>query len=281
MLKYTPGDISINGVKIHYYRTGGNKPPFILLHGATDNGLCWTPIAELLAEKYDVIMPDAQGHGLSDRLGRDFDSQVQARQVLGLINELRLERPIIMGHSMGAGTAAQTAAEHPELLKAVILEDPAWNRDGPPTDGGEEARRREMEELTKELTGGGRRSREELIAACRKTNPAWSEAEIQPWADSKLQFDPALFSKLRPTFTDYVELVPRIDCPTLLIISDGGIVPVATARHAAELWQSKQPFQWVRIKGAGHNIRREQYGAFHDALFSFLRDIEGVDHNRG
>jgi N-formylmaleamate deformylase len=280
MLKYTQGAVSINGVKIHYYRTGGTKPPFILLHGATDNGLCWTPVAEFLMEKYDVIMPDAQGHGLSDRLGRDAGSRYQARQVLGLMSEMGLERPIIMGHSMGAGTATQIAAEHSELLKAVILEDPAWNRDGPPTGESEEARRKQMEVFINELTGESRRSREELIADCRKDNPAWSDAEIQPWADAKRQFDPALFSKLQPPFTDYIELVPRIDCPTLLIISDGGLVSVATARHASELWQSKHPFRWVHIKGAGHNIRREQYGAFRDALLSFLRDIEGENINR-
>lgn len=59
MLQYSEGDVNINGIKIHYYRTSGNKPPFILLHGATDNGLCWTPVAEYLAGQYDVIMVDA------------------------------------------------------------------------------------------------------------------------------------------------------------------------------------------------------------------------------
>jgi pimeloyl-ACP methyl ester carboxylesterase len=273
MLKYNQGDISINGVKIHYYRTGGGKPPFILLHGATDNGLCWTPVAEFLTEWYDVIMPDAQGHGLSDRLGKGLVSQDAARQVLGLMDELGLEKPVIMGHSMGAGTATQIAAAHSELLKAVILEDPAWNREGPPAGEFEEARRREMEAFIKELTGGSQLTREELIAECRKNNPAWSEAEILPWADAKRQFDPTLFSKLQPSFADYIELVPRIDCPTLLIISDGGIVSAATARHAAELWQSKQPFRWVQIKGAGHNIRREQFEVFRKTVLDFLGEI--------
>ena len=68
MLIYTEGDVNINGIRVHYYRIPGNGSPFILLHGATDNGLCWTPVAEDLAGQYDVIMVDAQGHGLSDRL---------------------------------------------------------------------------------------------------------------------------------------------------------------------------------------------------------------------
>jgi N-formylmaleamate deformylase len=274
MLKYTQDDVRINGIKIHYYRTGGGKPPFILLHGASDNGLCWTPVAEFLADRYDVIMPDAQGHGLSDKLGKDFDPKDHARQIVGLISKLKLVKPVVMGHSMGAGTATQIAAEHSELLKAVILEDPAWNRDGWPANESVEAGRKQMETFIKELTGGGRRAREELIAECRKSNPVWSEAEIQPWADAKLQFDLTLFSKLQPSFTDYIELVPRIDCPVLLIISDGGIVSATTAQHAAELWQSKHPFRWVQIKGAGHNIRREQFEAYREAVRGFLEDID-------
>ena len=54
-----------NGINIHYTRTGGNKPPFILLHGLMTNGLCWTGLAQALEKEYDVIMPDARGHGRS------------------------------------------------------------------------------------------------------------------------------------------------------------------------------------------------------------------------
>jgi len=52
--------------KVHYYRTGGARPAIVLCHGATDNGLCWSPVAGALAEDYDVIMPDSRWHGFSD-----------------------------------------------------------------------------------------------------------------------------------------------------------------------------------------------------------------------
>ena len=51
MFEYTQGCVKVNEINIHYYCTGGDKPPFILLHGASDNGLCWTPVAEILAEQ--------------------------------------------------------------------------------------------------------------------------------------------------------------------------------------------------------------------------------------
>ena len=59
-MEYQEGNVIIDGIKIHYYRSGGKKPPIVLLHGATDDGLCWGRTAQELAEQYDVIMPEAQ-----------------------------------------------------------------------------------------------------------------------------------------------------------------------------------------------------------------------------
>ncbi|HEY3341294.1 MAG TPA: alpha/beta hydrolase, partial [Anaerolineae bacterium] len=66
MAQWLSGDVNANGIRTHYYRTGGNKPPIVMCHGATDDGLCWTPVAYTLEADYDVIMPDARWHGLSD-----------------------------------------------------------------------------------------------------------------------------------------------------------------------------------------------------------------------
>ena len=64
--KWASEHIIVNGIKLHYNRTGGDKPPLVLSHGITDNGLCWTPLACVLEKEYDVIMYDKRGHGLSD-----------------------------------------------------------------------------------------------------------------------------------------------------------------------------------------------------------------------
>jgi len=272
MLKYTDGYIKADGVKIHYYRTGGDLPPFILLHGATDNGLCWTPVAELLAEQYDVIMPDAQGHGLSDRFDRDFTPGNHAAHVVALIRELGIVKPVIMGHSMGADTAVSIAVTHPFLPRAVILEDPPWGVP-PPGAGDSEEQKKQMEAFREMLVGLRNLTPEEIIKQQRTANPRWSEAELVPWAEAKRQFDPSLFSMPIVILRPYEELVPEIDCPTLLIIGDSGIVMPEVAENAAGLWKSRQPFQWVQIKDAGHNIRREQFKEFCGKLFCFLQAL--------
>ncbi len=268
MFKYTDSYLIINGIKIHYYRTGGDKPPFILLHGATDNGLCWTAVADLLSANYDVIMPDAQGHGLSDRLGPDFTFRYHTEQVAGLVQELGLKKPLIMGHSMGAATAASTAAEYPDLPGAIILEDPPWQDFIPG------AWAKEDKAFRLHLLDLHSHSVEENMIICRQENPGWAEAEIKPWAQSKLQFDATLFS--RPIWKNitYDTLVPKINRPTLLITAENGIVTDDVAVKVEKLWSSKEPFKWVRVKGSGHSIHRDRFEVFKKALLDFLKTLD-------
>jgi pimeloyl-ACP methyl ester carboxylesterase len=268
MAEYKQDYVEIDGVNIHYYRTGKGDSTIILLHGATDNGLCWTPVAEMLAENYDVIMPDAQGHGKSDRIGPGYNSMSSANQIAGLVRELNIYKPVIMGHSMGAGTTVNIAVNYPDLPKAIILEDPGW-RDA---ETNEEEARKQREDIGERSQRYTKLTRDELIEECKKANPAWSEEEISPWADAKLQFDTNMFSYPR-SGVPYTELVPKITCPALLVTSDSGIVTDDIARHASSIWKVESPLQWVKINGAGHNIRREQFKTFRDTINQFLNSL--------
>ena len=67
------------------------------------DGLTWTRLAKALEEEYEVIMPDARGHGRSDGGLRDVTAKTLAEDVAALIGALGVERPFVLGHSMGAG----------------------------------------------------------------------------------------------------------------------------------------------------------------------------------
>lgn len=90
MSKWSDGYVNSNGLRIHYYRTGGNKPPVIINHGANDDGLCWTRIAKKLEKDYDVILPDARGHGKSGSGKGDYSTKARTADLAGLIQELNL-----------------------------------------------------------------------------------------------------------------------------------------------------------------------------------------------
>ena len=60
MSNWQSGFVETNGIRMHYTRTGGDRPPVVLAHGFSDDGLCWTPVARAREADYDVIMRDAR-----------------------------------------------------------------------------------------------------------------------------------------------------------------------------------------------------------------------------
>ena len=75
MQDWQQGDIYFSGMRINYYCMGGvDKPSLILVHGFTDNGLCWTRMAEAPGSEFDVVMIDVRKHGLSGAGSADVGS---------------------------------------------------------------------------------------------------------------------------------------------------------------------------------------------------------------
>ena len=113
MTDWSTGTCETNGINIHYTRTGGSKPPVILLHGLTANGACWTALAHAMERDYDVIMPDARCHGKSSVPDYGYRYEDHANDVVGLIEALRLSPASLIGHSMGGLVAAVVASRAP------------------------------------------------------------------------------------------------------------------------------------------------------------------------
>src|SRR5277367_4260590 len=101
MTSWVSGVCDANCINIHYLRTGGPKPPLLLLHGLTGSGACWIPLARAIADEYDVVMPDARGHGNSGTPLDGYRYEDYASDVVGLIQGLGLAVPVLLGHSMG------------------------------------------------------------------------------------------------------------------------------------------------------------------------------------
>jgi len=260
------GEVIANGIRVHYVRTGGDGPPLVLAHGFSDNGLCWTPVAQALEGDYDVIMPDARGHGLSEAPETGYEMEDQVADLVDFTQALGLERPALMGHSMGASTVALMAARHPELVSCAVLEDPPWREGGFPP----EERRARMERGREEMLKMKALSREALIATCREAHPTWPEAELGPWADAKLQLSLNVLNRRLSLPADWSEIAKAITCPTLLITADSEAGAIVTPELAQEAVRLNPRIQVVRISGAGHSIRREQFDRYMRAVMTFL-----------
>jgi pimeloyl-ACP methyl ester carboxylesterase len=277
---WSEGDLPVGGIGVHYYRMGQpKKPPVVLLHGFSDAGLSWLRLANDLANDYDLIMLDAAGHGKSGGVEHGFRLRAVS-DVLAAIDKLELDRPALIGHSMGAATAAGAAAEASERLRGIVLEDPPW-RDGPPQPVGNpngKGSRAPLRspEWTAWMQSLKSMSDAELEALAHTERANWAEIDRTHWIIAKAQFNLAVIDEPvdlgRPPWR---ETVGRITCPTLLITGDparGGIVTPETAQEATTLWRTGRV---AHIPGTGHNIRRDQYEPFRDATVGFLREVLG------
>ena len=261
---WTDGYVWANGIRIHYWRTGGEKPPLVMAHGSSDDGLCWTNLAKEFQDKYDIIMFDARGHGLSDPPTPTDPPDVQVEDLAALLKALKLERPILMGHSMGSASVARFAATYPDVPRAVILEDPGLVRPATPPAG---ATQRTPEQRRADILARNNTSEEELVAGCMKNSPKWGASECEIWAPSKRRHHPAtamINLGARPPMSD---LFPKITAPTLILKADAqGDLRKQNEEVAGKLRHGKI----VHIEGAGHNVRRENKAQTLEVLRAFL-----------
>jgi N-formylmaleamate deformylase len=262
-------DIIINGRKVHYIRTGkGKKQPLLLIHGRSDNGLCWAKTAKKLENQYDVIMPDSRGHGLSARIqpGEEIDN---AGDLAEFIKYLGVEKPIIAGHSMGAASSSELGARYPELPKALVLEDPPWRERPSERISSEKQVARPVFQQAETYRG---KTLEEVIAQYQPQYPTWDPEVLRLWCLGKTQMDQNFVRVKRLFRMGWRDIISKITCPTLLITADppGGIVTTEIAEQAVEM---NSNITHVHIAGTGHHIRFENYQDFFTAFKTFLENI--------
>src|SRR5437588_750608 len=100
----------VNGLNL-YYETHGAGRPLILLHGGLMSSETFGPVLPLLSEHHQVIAPDLQGHGRTADIDRPIDVRLMADDIAALIDHLGLEKPDLVGYSLGGGGALHTEAK--------------------------------------------------------------------------------------------------------------------------------------------------------------------------
>lgn len=264
MTRWTTGTCQANGINIHYLRTGGNKPPVVLLHGLMTNGACWTPLARALEKDYDVVMPDARGHGNSSAPNQGYSYETLATDVLNLIEALRLTNPVLVGHSMGGMTAALAASRDPKQLRGLVLVDPTFLTP---------QRQREVHES--DVTDQHRRildqSKEDFLAELRIRHKYRSPELIELCAQARFQTSIHAFEILAPPNPDYKQLIKALAIPSLLVI--GGVGGVVSSVAAAELTELNQHLEVAQIAEAGHGIPYDQPERFSAIVKAFLYSV--------
>lgn len=282
---WSEGYAYANEIRIHYYRAvpAPDKPVIVMVHGITDNGLCWTTLGLELQEDYDIYMLDARGHGLSDSFTASDDEETLMKDVAGFIETMGLEKPILMGHSMGAATVMRLGAAYPDLAQAIVMLDPFISRPRPNNIKPESARSRKdqagetskkesdkisinMHGTPETLVKQNNYSFEELVRLGQRQFPKWDKVDIQYWALSKKQYHGAYTPDAWEVMSGNMrtgDALEKIKVPSLILKADTSSKEREGNMKAVK---NLKKIKLLHLENTGHNLH-------HDDLHQTVAEI--------
>lgn len=249
------------------------KVEVVFLHGWTDSVDCWSPLVSQLDDGLGYLAIDAPGHGQSPVADEPADSAYMAAEVAKVLEsqEIPPEGIVVVGHSMGAATASAVAEQRPELVRALVLEDPAFP--APPVP----ERSAAFSSMPDWLRAARALDLQARIAKCAADQPTWPADELEPWAVSKEQYDPRGITRPAARPVPLTERLPKLRGPVLLIHGDSERGSTVTPEAAAACRSAGgDKLTIVHFTGAGHNVRREQRAAYVRTLTDFLAAQTGA-----
>lgn len=273
---WTHDAVRANGIEVSYYRTGpaaeDAAATIVVAHGFFEDARCKRRLVNALAEHespashgFDVVAYDARGHGHTDAPESGYAPADRVADLVGVLDALDLDDPVLYGHSMGGATVAKAAAEHPDRVAGVVMEDPAgmrWPPDFDPDDVADQM----VEDVREELAT----SFDELLAT-------YENPEDDDEASALDEIPPALyatFARSDQRQSEHVAEIPRAGYPALDEVFPDVAVPALVLRrdHATtpesvcdgtpieervadfDLADSLPDGRLVHVPGAGHHV---------------------------
>lgn len=274
-------------IKINYAEGPGNGPPLLMLHGL---GRSWQDFAILIPKfspRWHIYALDLRGHGKSGHVAGGYTSAGYAAEVACFLQHGLITAPAVLyGHSMGGVAAMHVAAEHPQLVRAVILGDNPFS--------GEHLQHSFYRELFMGLhalaiKGGSVPELAKGLANIRIRLPGLDyaiplgdlpgndEAYLTKWAESLRQLDPEVFAMTLDGSTlgafNSEALMPRIHCPTLIMQANpelGGLMTDDEVERAMRLLPKPR---LVKFPLLGHALHLQQPQPVIKAVSAFLESL--------
>lgn len=272
--------VMANGLRLHYLDWGGEAAvPALAFHGFALNSHSWDEVAPRLRDRLRLLAFDQRGHGLSDRAQEmsDYNRDSMVSDIAQIIATLKLERPVIIGHSMGGINALTFAARYPDQVRALVL-----------ADVGPQIAAAGASEVQKFVSGPYElESLDAWVEHTHKYYPHRSKERIRerltvslsptPQGALAKQYD----ERFRNNFIRDIEASEEqrwesaraLRCPTLLI--RGGDSPVLTAEGAERFAREIAVVRLVTIPGAAHSVAGDKPEEFTAAVRAFLDDVLG------
>ena len=198
---------AVNGINL-YYEAHGSGRPMILLHGGLGSGEMFGPTLPALAADHKVIVVDLQGHGRTADIDRPIDTALMADDIGALIDHLGLEKPDLVGYSLGGGVAFWTAVKYPAKVGRLVMASANIRRDAIPA---------------------------EMLAQQAQVNAAAAEYmkdtpmyELYQRVAPRPEDFPRLLDKIGESMSrdfDFSEELRAIQVPTMIVCADADMAP--------------------------------------------------------
>ena len=274
----------VSGVRVHYQEAGPlAAPPVILIHGFTASTFVWKDVLLPLADAgFRVIAPDLLGYGYSEKPRHgEYTIDAQARMILGLMDQLGIERAVLAGSSYGGAVAATCALDHPERVSRLVLISAVTN---------DEPMQQPMAKLARARVVG------DLITPfmidSRRLSRWRQKKKIRP-PDSPLVYDEerleahhrplraanahrAVLRTLRNWRASRIaQEAHRIRQPTLLVWGENDLeIPL---RHGRHLQEAMPDARLVLFRHCGHLPQEEYPQEFTEVVTDFLEDLKAPE----
>jgi pimeloyl-ACP methyl ester carboxylesterase len=197
----------VNGISL-YFETHGTGSPLILLHGGLGSGEMFGPVLPALTERHRVIAVDLQGHGRTPDIDRPIDVRLMADDIAALIDYLGLDKPDVVGYSLGGGVALFTAVKYPAKVGRLVVASANIRRDAIPA---------EMLAQQAQVTGAA--------AEFMKDTPMY---QLYQRVAPRPEDFPRLLDKIGDSMSkdfDFSEEVRGLQVPTLIVAADADMAP--------------------------------------------------------
>jgi len=284
----------VNGIRVHYYhaKPAPGKPAMVMVHGVTDIGLSWTTLTLKLQDSYDIYMLDTRGHGLSDPFTPADNGETLIKDVVDFVHVMKLEKPILMGHSMGAATVMRVGAEYPDLAKAIIMLDPFVGRRPfrPSPQVRDSTHNNQTTPVRQTATSPDHLSvsmfgnpetlvaqnnykLEDLFSTGRRQFPKWDSLDVYYWAVSKKQYHGPYTSDEAQAMTgtmNTADALAKIQVPALILKADA---PPEVRKQNEEAARVMKNGKLIHIDGAAHNLHHDQLDKTVEVLNDFLKTL--------
>ncbi|MFD7259105.1 alpha/beta fold hydrolase [Streptomyces sp. NPDC059874] len=255
-----------DGVRLSCRDWGGSGPPIVLLHGLAGHAGEWDDLAGALSSRYRVVAFDQRGHGASERLPHEVSRAAYVTDVVAVLEQLNLHRPVLAGQSLGGHTAMLTAAAHPHLVRALVLVEAGPGGPNPNV-------RAEIggwldawptpfpsREAAVEFLGGG------------PVGEGWAAGLVERDGGWRPRFDrdvmvASLAENAQRSFWDEWA---RLRCPVLAVLGQSGFIP---PQESEAMLRQQSGTTAVSVPGTGHDVHLERPDVLRHLFQEFLDEV--------